>query len=219
MQNELQLQEIVEFSDSFREFIKNRKYETYILSIIEKSEVIFAGKSFFPVENQAHGEPDFYDNNGEKYEVKLLIDSTQGELLGEKKNDIRSWFNSMNRIAEEYATLVQAGKMSDIRSLSLYKTMRARIEAVEKDEKAILFIPFSIVLDNKHSIFSQFALDLIQAVYNQLDKDGVIDGRDVFFIYPSTDKGEYVLRDSNYHREYIKLPELDELVTFETSIQ
>lgn len=218
MQNELQLYERVEFSDSFREFIKNHKYEAYVLSIIEKSVTFFAGKSFYPVKNQAHGEPDFYDNTGEKYEVKLLIDSSQGELLGEKKNDIRRWFNNVNSIANEYAELVQSGNMANIQSLSLYKTMKARIESVNKDEIAILFMPFSIVLDNKHSIFVQFTLDVIQAVYNQLDKDGVVDGRDVFFIYPSTDKGEYVLRDSNYHREYIRVPELDELVIFDTYI-
>ena len=217
MQETLLLQERVEFTDSFRDFIKKRKYEPYVLKIIGKSTVIFSGKSFFPVETQSNGEPDFYDNNGDKYEVKLLIDSSQGGLLGERKNDITDWFNSMNKACEEYAEIILNNNLSEIRSLSFYRIMKARIESVERDEKAILFLPFPLVLDNKRSVFGQFSLDLIQAVYNQLDEDGIVDGREVFFIYPSTDKGEYVLRDSNYHREYIRVPELDDLIAFETT--
>ena len=218
MQETVKLQEKVEFSNAFRDFIKNRKYESYVLRIIEKSTVIFAGKTFFPVATQSNGEPDFYDNNRNKYEVKLLLDSTQGGLLGERKNDISEWFISMNKACEEFADIILGNNMSMIKTLSFYRIMKARIESVEKDEKAILFIPFPLVLDSKRSVLSQLALDLVQAVYNQLDEDGVIDGREVYFIYPSADKGEYVLRDSNYHREYIRIPELDDLIVFETTV-
>ena len=59
----------------------------------------------------------------------------------------------------------------------------------------------------------QFGLDYIQAVYDQLLADGLIKN-DVYFIYPSTEKDIYVLRDGDFHREYIEVPELSEFISF-----
>ena len=80
------------------------------------------------------------------------------------------------------------------------------------------FIPFPIVDEHKDSIYLQFATDNLQAVYDQLKREGIIEKRRVYFIYPSGDLHEYVLRDETGNREYIKCGEVDEGIRVERTL-
>ena len=96
--------------------------------------------------------------------------------------------------------------------------MKERMASVEADENAIFFIPFPIVDEYKGSIFLQHTTDFLQAVYQQLVDDYLVGNRLVFFIYPSGDPHEYVLRDADGRREYITCDELDDFIKYETRI-
>ena len=60
------------------------------------SKEIFSGVSFEHITDQSHGESDFVDSNGQSYDVKLLFDKKQGELIWSEKNDIKEWLKIMH---------------------------------------------------------------------------------------------------------------------------
>ena len=62
----------VTITDSFRDLIKAHRYEDYVYKIISGSETIFKCKSFIHVQDQSDGESDFVDQDGVKYEAKLI---------------------------------------------------------------------------------------------------------------------------------------------------
>ena len=47
-------------------------------------------------------------------------------------------------------------------------------------------------------------------------KKGLVGNRKLYFIYPSGDPHEYVLRDADRNREYIRCEELDEFISYES---
>ena len=199
----------------FRNLIKSHKYEEYILNIINKSCEIFGGKTFKIVLSQSHGESDFVDNNGIKYDAKLLFTTKQGQLIGDKKNDISDWIKSMIEERGEFAKSIEE---SNVEETKLYKIIKARIESLEEDENGILFIPFPIVNDVEGSIFLQFATDFLQAIYDKIKEKKIIKRRRIYFIYPGMEPHVYVLRCGNGKREYIRSPELQDFITFSTDI-
>ena len=212
------LNETVEWADSFRDLFKRQKYEKYIYDIISKSNMFFSNRTIKPIKSQSNGEADYEDNYGNKYDVKVVMNKQQGALLGDRKNEMLSWFSELNRECKEYWRLIEDGDLSKVKSLTLYSIIKDRLKSISKEEIPILFFPFHITLDNKHSVYGQFGVDIIQAVYDQLDEEGLINDKEIYFIYPSMDKSEYVLRDGQYHREYIQVPELDSEIVFETKL-
>ena len=129
------------------------------------------------------------------------------------------WFNSMQDEIAEFSNAVQERNMEYVKGTKLYAVLKERLDSVKEDENVIFFIPYPIVFDTKSSIFLQFTTDYLQATYNQLKEENLIGERRIFFIYPSMESSIYVLRDENYHREYIKCSELDDLVVFETDLK
>lgn len=215
----LTINHIIEIYDSFRDLFKNQKYEELVLLIINKSNNIFAGKEFSSVAEQAHGECDFIDNKGNKYDVKVVLNEEQGRLLGARSNDIRLWIQDVyDESNEYYEKCIQSRDLSFITETKFYKVMKERFESLAEDENGIMFIPFPITVDIKGSIALQFAVDFLQAVYSQLVDEGVVRGREMYFIYPSDSKNVFILRDGYYHREYIMAPELEDYVSFYTKL-
>ena len=82
-------------SENFRDLIKRSSYENYVLLVINRSDRIFNGLTFTKNESQAHGECDYVDSNGEKYDAKLLLDKERGSLIGEEKNNIVLWIEDI----------------------------------------------------------------------------------------------------------------------------
>lgn len=214
----MKYQTLVTIDNAFRDLIKAHNYEKYVLAIINRSTVIFQNLSFSPVSSQSHGECDFLDSQGQKYDAKLVFDNKQGQLIGDSKNDLLDWLNSMLDEKTEFSESIHKRDLTLVANTKLYRIMKERIKSVETDESAILFIPFPIVDDFQGSVFLQFATDFLQAVYDRLVDDGVVICQDIYFIYPSSKPHIYILRDSNRKREYIRCDELKDFILYEARI-
>ena len=207
------------FSDLFRDVLKQQKYEKYVLRIISESKVLLADREFVRVEDQHAGDPDYIDKDGNKYDVKLLIDSKQGALLGERKNHVFEWFTSLQDECAEYAHIIEERDSPDydydklIDSSRLYRILRDRFDSISPDETPLFFIPYPIVQDYQGSKFLQFTTDFLQAVINRLKVDRMID-REMYFIYPSMNAGVYVLRNTSLQREYISISDLSSIIEY-----
>ncbi len=202
-------------SDRFRDLLKNHNYENIVYAVIEKSKKIFGNMNFKKILDQSNGQCDFEDNYGNKYDAKLIIDTKQGALLGERKNSLNLWFDDLISECNEFTVdCIDEDGNQLLRKTKLFKIVKDRVESLKEDENGLLFIPFPIVSDTAHMIFSQFSTDFIQAIYNTLKDDGIIKNRKIYFIYPGMGMNEIVLRDGNYHREYLNVKELGDYIAF-----
>lgn len=210
---------VMSYADGFRDILKKQQYEKLVLAVLNRSHII----PNIPLEyneEQAHGECDFIDSIGTKYEVKLLLDSKQGGLIGERKNDIIEWIDNMIEECSEFANCIIQRDLSIITDTKLYKIMRERLQSIEKDEVAILFIPFPIVQDFSESVFMQFTTDYLQAIYEKLKTENAFSCGNVFFLYPCSEKEKIVLRNANTReREYITAPEIVEYISFDSTLE
>ena len=209
-------QTLVTIDKSFRKLIQSQNYEKYVFAIIGKSDVLFQGIRFEYIENQSHGECDYIDNYGRHYDAKLLFDKQQGFLIGDPKNEFNDWLQVMLNEKTEFGRCIKQRDLSFISETRLYAVMKERMTSVKLEENVIFFIPFPIVDEYKGSRFLLGTTDFLQAVYQELVDEGLIGNRKIYVIYPSGDPHEYVLRDENRTREYIKCAELEDFITFET---
>lgn len=207
----------IEINDAFRDLLKRRQYEEYVFLAVQRSNRFFRDKNLKMVEEQSNGECDFIDKDGKKYDIKLLINKEQGALIGERKNKNSKWIENLLYESCEFSEILQKSRYDKVSESKLYKIAKERLLSVKDDENAVFFIPFQIVLDNEYAPFLQFATDYIDLIVEQFDKDNLIKGREIYFIYPTMNKGRFVIRDYKKYREYISLPELD-CVSFETSV-
>lgn len=214
----IKVKTVITIDDSFRSFIQQQNYEKYILTIINKSKLIFQNLRFSYIEDQAHGESDFVDNNGQSYDAKLIFDKKQGALIGDPRNDFNEWIEVMLKEKTEFGECIKKRDISFLETTRLYRIMKARLSTVKQDENAIFFIPFPVVDEFKGSSFLQLTTDFLQAVYNKLDENQLVNDRKLYFIYPSGDSNEYVLRDSGARREYIQCEELEGFIRFQSEI-
>lgn len=206
----------VKHSDAFRDLFKRQEYEKYILTIINRSDKIFRGLSFESVPEQSAGQCDFIDNHGAKYDAKLLFDKEQGQLIGDPKNDVQQWIEAMQDEKTEFGESIRRRDLTFVDNTRLFGIMKKRVESLKNDENGIMFIPFPIVDDFKGSIFLQLATDFLQATFDRLKDQNCVGTRRIYFIYPSSNPHEYVLRNENRIREYIICPELKDFISFST---
>lgn len=174
--------------------------------------------NFTHIADQSHGESDYVDNHDRLYDAKLLFDKKQGALVGDPKNDLNEWLQVMLDEKTEFGESIRKRDLSFLPETKLYKVMKERLASVKPEENGIFFIPFPIVDEYKGSIFLQLTTDFLQAVYQRLADDDLVANRKVYFIYPSGNPHEYVLRDDNRRREYITCEELEDFIGFETRI-
>lgn len=214
----MRIRTVITINDSFRELIKSHNYEKYVWSIINSSKEIFPDFRFTHIEDQAHGESDFLDQFGKRYDAKLVFDQDQGRLIGDSRNDLLNWVNDMLNEKTEFSEIIDNRSITMVESTKLYGIMKARLNSVKDDENAILFIPFPIVDDIKGSVFLFLVTDFLQAVYDRLAENGYIGNREVYFIYPSMMPHEYVLRDSKRKREFITCRDLECFILYESVV-
>ncbi len=177
---------------------KNRKYETFVLSIMNVSKTIFPN-SYSKLEKQSHGECDFIDNiTGEKYDAKLPFCSGQVKLLtsGKRHKPYNEKFfgELIDESSEFQPSNVQAGDF-DITATKLYKIMKELILKDKDDENIIFFFPFPIVSSFPGSVFEQFATDFLKAIYNKLSTEIDLSKRSIYTIYPSAEKNVFAVRN------------------------
>lgn len=209
------LNTIATTSDSFRDLFKRQRYETLVLDVLNKSQRLIQNLPLYLVEEQSNGECDFKDQVGTQYDAKLLIDKTQGALIGDRKNDLIAWFESMMDEVAEFSESIARRDLSLVSTTKLYHLMKERLKSVQANEVAVLFIPYPLVTDHQGSIYLQFATDFLQAVYNEVEAEGVISCKDVFFIYPSIEPDVVVLRNAKTRvREYISALGISEYIRY-----
>lgn len=207
---------VVTISDSFRDILKRQRYEELVLTTINKSQSLLENLPLSRVTEQYNNEPDYLDTKGNKYDVKLLLDSKQGALIGERKNDLQQWIRSMMNECGEFNDCIRNRGIANVQNTQLYRILKKRLSSVKADEVAILFCPYPVVNDYQHAVFMQFATDFLQAVVNELEEE-ISACRGAYFLYPSMEKGILVLRDASTRaREYIEAPEIAEYISFDT---
>jgi len=207
---------MVTITDGFRDILKRQRYEELVLATINKSQSIIGNLPLSRVKEQADNEPDFLDAMGNKYDVKLLLNSKQGALIGERKNDLHQWICSMMEECGEFNACIKNRGITSVQNTQLYSTLKKRLSSVKEDEVAIMFCPYPIVNDFRNSVFMWFATDFLQAVINELEKEISTCPR-ILFMYPSMEKEIMVLRDGKTReREYIDSPEIAEYINYET---
>ena len=213
----LKMKFVVEVDEEFRDLFKRQKYEEIILPALNRSTKLIVDLPLEHVKKQSNSEPDFVDVMGNKYDVKVLFDDPQGKLLGERKYDLIDWFKSMQNEIEEFSEAIGARNLSIVKNMKLYDVMRSRLESVDEDEIAILFIPYPIGYDSQNQSFIQGATDFLQAVYDQLHDS--VKCKKVYFLYPSLEEDVYVLRDAQTRaREFVVAPELRNIIKYKVKI-
>jgi len=210
---------ILTISESFRDLFKRQKYEEYVCIIINRSEDIFKDIQFERVINQSAGESDYLDQFDNKYDTKLLLNTEQGKLIGEKKNDLLDWINSMMRECSEFTNHIIKRDTSGIVNTELYKIVEQMIRSLKDDENGIFFIPYPVAHEYPGSFMWSRMTDFLQAICCRLKEENLVGERKIFFIYPSGENAVYVLRDMELNREYIKVPELESFISYQRYTQ
>ena len=213
MASEFQTNSLI--SDNYRDLLKYQKYEDYVGLVLNRSKKILAGKHFEKVKEQSKGECDFLDEKNAKYDAKLLIDEKRGRLLGERKNDFGKFIEDIQKEEEQFYNLAKQDKLENIEDTRLYQVMKDRLLSLERDENVVFFSPIPMGIDLENSFTMYATMDNIDVVFEKIEDDDLVKERDVYFIYPSLD-GKWVLRDKNHNREFIEVPELDEIIQIQS---
>lgn len=142
--------------------------------------------------------------------MKLLIASKQGELIGQRKNELDLWVKSMMDESAEFSSCIIKRDLSLVSETKLYSIMESVLKKFKEGEIPVLFIPYPVILDAPECTFLQFTTDFLQATYDIYIEKHAISGKTVFFIYPSVKKNVYVLKNAETRvREYIFVQELE----------
>lgn len=214
---EIAYRRIMTSSEGFRDILKRQQYELLVLDILNKSVKMIRNLPLRRIDKQSNNEPDFLDTADNKYDVKLLIDKKQGEYIGNRKNDIIQWINSMMDESSEFSEYIYRHEQFELTTTKLYIVMKEKLNSLKEDETGILFCPYPIVNDSKYHVFLQLATDFLQAVYDKLESDGYVKCKGVYFLYPSMEKNVVCLRNGKSGiREFIESRELGKYISYDT---
>ena len=217
----MELKKFVVISDEFKEFIQSGNYEVLILNLMNQSQIVFPNR-YTRNENQSNNECDFVDTiTLEKYETKLPFDRKEGILICSNKGSLREWLvYMMDEEAEFGELIIEKRGQHSVTELKLYKTLVKSLKTVQESENAIFFFPYPITLDmDPYDSFSmlQFCSDILDSVFRELKKNGLVGNRKVYAIYPSLDE-KMVLRCLNDNkREYLSSIEAEKYFKYSFS--
>ena len=209
---------VAHISDNFSTLIRSDIYEHYLLNLMNQSKKIFPNNYEWN-KQQSHGECDFFDTlTKQKYDAKLPLNKSQGKLIGSRNHDYCAWFKQMIDEEAEFENCIEGTQgLRNVDQLSLYKIMEQRLSSISADEHAIFFFPYPIVFDVEGAVHLQFASDLLSAIFSELRRNGLVEERMIYVIYPSADC-KVVLRCLNTRqREYLATTELDDYIVYELS--
>ena len=194
---------------NLKELIQSKIYEKMIFDLMKASSRIFPGV-YEQHENQANSECDFYDvNTNSKYEAKLIFTNEQCQTIAKSGGRDIEWLKSILQEIREVSKIFLSKKppYHDLSDTLLYKTIKDRLETVNDDENAILFIPFPIVDSFESSIYGQFATDIMGIIYERLllENELNLSNKKIYLIYPNSEQ-KFVLRElGSYKKEFIKI--------------
>lgn len=210
----------IKFSENIKEFFQSGGYETAIAKLLERSVRLFPHR-YEHNDEQSHGECDFYavvgkDGRVAKYDVKLPFDREEGRLLCSNNADLVQWVKLMYEECAGFSDCVSQGRgICGVESLRLYKIIKKQLSRIAEGENLISFLPFPAVLDHESCIYTQFSADIFTAIYDTLEREGLVCGRRVYVIYPALD-GKSVIRNLNNNtREFLDSPEINAYISYE----
>lgn len=216
------IQTIVTISNSFKVFLQSGHYENAILQLMNRSKRVFPYVYRYN-EDQSNGECDFTANEGDvhnimKYDAKLPFDGKEGEMICSKKSDFLKWIQFMMDEATEFSTcMIHNRGIHNVNEITLYKTFEKRLRTINEDENVVFFFPYPITHDGEKMIFTQFASDILSAIFDELQRNGKVGDRTIYVIYPSMDR-KMVLRCLNNNvREFVESPEISQHISYEFS--
>lgn len=218
----MEMRQVATFSDKLKTFIQSGNYEPYILTLMNRSELVFPSQ-YAANKEQAHSQCDFYDiQTSEKYEAKLPFDKKEGQLICSNNADLKNWLEFMMDEESEFSNrIIQERGKYRIDSLRLYKTLEKRLKTIQDDENAIILFPYPITLDVEGDgglNLLHFCGDILSSIFGELMHNGVVGKRKVYVIYPSMDD-KIVLRCLNTNqREYLVSEELNGVFTYSFSL-
>ncbi len=197
--------------------INKKYYEPIICKLMNDSSLFFPNKPILMNDQQSNGESDYYDTYNNKYEVKLLINKKQGEMLGKDVDkDIIGFFDEIRAELHEFGNHISNNEVFDIEDTQFYKIVYERVNSIKDDENILLFIPFPIFPDSEDLlVFSHFS-DFAQKVYDKLRENNVIKCREFYYIYPAQDGKNCVIRKPDIRmKEFVYTEDFQNYFIFE----
>lgn len=214
------IKHVFEISNDLLALFNKNNYEAYVLDIMNLSKVIFPNE-YSIVKDQSAGQCDFIDTStDEKFDAKLPFHPNQIEMLtnGKKhKPEIENWIKELHKEVAEFNPLSVRYNPEYIENLKLYSIMLKQINRDKNDENIVFFLPYPISLSFKDSIFLQFASDYISSIFEKLKEKIDLINRNIYVVYPSSEKNRYVLRSTNdiYSKEYIDYDKIEKYFSHE----
>jgi hypothetical protein len=201
-------------SPNIRELIQARTYEKIICNLMNQSTRIFPN-NYTQVLNQSNNEPDFVDEFGNKYDVKLLFENQQCQLIAKGLTHLEDWIKSVLVEIDESSRILFNNKDADITDTLLYNEFLRCFKKIGSDEAAILFMPFPIVIESEQSVFMQFASNILTMTYNAICMNTNRVSIGAYIIYPSALDRKIVLRKlDSYGTEYLPMGEFEKYVIY-----
>jgi len=163
--------------DTFKNLIKNGRYEILIGGLMNASKYVFEGE-YEHIESQANGECDFVEKNTrKKFDAKLCFNKSEGKMIGAPKGEMIKWLEEMN----EYFADVKPYSLPQ--ELKIYKFLKDKLNTIKDDENLIVYIPFPMMLDIPEvcNLLTSTTLDI---AVEELKNEGITKGRQIFAIFP-----------------------------------
>ena len=206
----------IAISEAFKQLIQRGRYEKPIVDLMNASTKLFPNQ-YKHNEIQSAGECDFLDLvTGKKYDAKLLITTQQGQWIGSRDDQILQWLNSMIEEGKEFSLkMITHPEEHDVRTLTLYKLMKDRLESDKCDEHLIFFLPFPVTNDSSIGFYRQFAADIFSAIYGALEQDHVLKEREIYIILPTTDEKIVIRNLRTGVREYFPRETVNPYIRFD----
>ena len=207
-------------TDNIIQLFQSHNYEKYVLDIMNASKQTFP-EAYEMIENQACGECDFIaKESGKKFDAKIPFETKQIKLLTSGKKhepQILEWIKQLQDEESDFNPLeIRDNPSYDIADTKLYTIMKNQIERDKGDENIVFFLPYPMVLSVETSIFMQFCSDYLRAIYDRMKTDIDLSGRDIFVIYPSSEKNKFALRNlRQWNIEFVNYNELESYFSYE----
>lgn len=216
----------VAISKNIIELFVGKKYEEYVLEILNMSKTVFPG-SYDKVEETGHGEPDYIclqDNS--IYDVKLPFETRQVKMLTSGKKHapmITKWINELREEASHMDVEALRNDTYSVKDNKLYRIMFEEIKGeIENNEHIIFFMPF-LIGHCYEGFFLENSSDCLDVIFNELKQEKELNflaNRELYVICPDgIGDQRFVLRNlSERIREKVNYSGMSKYFTYSYSI-